>query len=88
MKHSEKHTILGVHITDRVKHVKQVQKLFTDFGCSIKTRLGLHDAADDYCSPNGLIILEVVGPASEVSAMVKALQAVEGVQVKKMVFGH
>ena len=40
----KKHLILGVHITNRVKHVPEVQKVLTEFGCSIKTRLGLHEA--------------------------------------------
>ena len=88
MKHSEKHTIVGVHITNRVKHVKQVQQVFTEFGCMIKTRIGLHEADEDFCSPNGLILLEVVGAAAETAKMVKKLQAIVGVQVKKIVFSH
>ena len=88
MAQTEKHTILGVHITDRVKHVKKVQQVFTECGCSIKTRLGLHDANENYCSPNGLILLEVLGSAKDVAGMVAQLRAIEGVDVKKMVFAH
>ena len=36
------HIILGVHITDRIGHVDPVQHLLTEYGCSIRTRLGLH----------------------------------------------
>ncbi len=83
-----KHVILGVHITDRVKHAERVQQVFTEHGCQIKTRLGLHDADESYCSPNGLILLEVVGGAKAVAALEQGLKAVAGVDVKKMVFRH
>jgi len=33
------HIILGVHITDRIKHVSSVQQALTEYGCYIKTRL-------------------------------------------------
>ncbi|MFA6175656.1 MAG: hypothetical protein WC765_03640 [Phycisphaerae bacterium] len=35
----DNHIILGVHITDRIKHVSSVQKALTEYGCYIKTRL-------------------------------------------------
>jgi hypothetical protein len=60
-----KKTILGVHVAQRTKHTAKVQKILSDYGCSIRTRLGLHDAGDGFCSPNGLILLEVVSKAAE-----------------------
>ena len=76
-------TILGVHVAQRTKQTAKVQKILTDFGCSIRTRIGLHDAYENVCSPNGLILLEVVSKAAELAA---ALARVPGVTVKKMVF--
>lgn len=76
-------TILGVHVAQRTRHTARVQKILTDYGCSIRTRLGLHDAGQGACSPNGLILLEVV---SEASALAAALAEIPGVSVKKMVF--
>ena len=76
-------TILGVHVAQRTKHTAKVQKILSDYGCSIRTRLGLHDAGDGFCSPSGLILLEVVSQAGELAA---ALAQVPGVAVKKMVF--
>ncbi|NCD21658.1 MAG: hypothetical protein EOL90_01790 [Spartobacteria bacterium] len=78
-----KRTILGVHVAQRTKHTAKVQKILSDYGCSIRTRVGLHDAGDGFCSPNGLILLEVVSQAGELAA---ALAQVPGVSVKKMVF--
>ena len=82
------HLIYGVHISNRVKSVPRVQHVFTEFGCSIRTRLGLHDVHDDYCSPSGMIVLEMVGAASEIRKFERKLKAIPGVEVKKMAFGH
>ena len=78
-------TILGVHVAQRTKHTAKVQKILSDFGCSIRTRVGLHDAGDGACSPNGLILLDVVDRAGELAA---ALAQVPGVVVKKMIFAE
>lgn len=78
--------ILGVHITDRVKKVSDVQSVLTTFGCSIKTRLGLHEVSDDFCSPNGLIILELTGSHEEFVKLENELLEIDGLDVKKMVF--
>ena len=82
MKNTKK-TILGVHVAQRTKHTAKVQKILSGYGCSIRTRIGLHDAGDGFCSPNGLHLLEVVSRAGELAA---ALGQVPGVADKKMVF--
>lgn len=78
-----KRIILGVHVAQRTRHTTQVQKVLTQFGCSIRTRLGLHETGESFCSPNGLILLEVVSRAGELA---RALARIPGVVVKKMVF--
>ena len=80
-----KKTILGVHVAQRTKHTAKVQKILSDFGCSIRTRVGLHEAGDGACSPNGLILLDVVDRAGVLAA---ALAQVPGVVVKKMIFAE
>ena len=82
------HIILGVHITDRIKHVKSVQELLTEYGCNIKTRLGLHEVDGKSCSPNGLLILELVGETTKCQQLTDKLDALEGVDVKQMIFDH
>ncbi|OQA01338.1 MAG: hypothetical protein BWY69_01398 [Planctomycetes bacterium ADurb.Bin401] len=85
------HIILGVHVSDRVKHIVGhggVQPILTEYGCYIKTRLGLHEAGKDFCSPNGLILLELAGDPKKGEELEKKLMSIEGVSVKKMVFEH
>ncbi|HNR36478.1 MAG TPA: hypothetical protein PKO36_14950, partial [Candidatus Hydrogenedentes bacterium] len=74
-----KHIILGVHITDRLRKVAEVQQLFSQYGCNIKTRLGLHEAAKDVCSPNGLVLLEMVGDEKHCLSIIDKLSAIKGV---------
>lgn len=85
---AKEHVILGVHITNRVKCVPDVQALLSKFGCSIRTRIGLHDVHDDYCSPSGMILLEMSGEKKAIKKLEKKLKAIGGVDVQKMVFEH
>lgn len=84
----EKHYILGVHITDRVDRAGNVQKIFTEYGCSIKTRIGLHHVTDNVCSPNGLILLELIGDEARCNELRDKLGAIAGIDVKTMTFDH
>jgi hypothetical protein len=83
-----RHIVLGVHITDRVHHAHQVQDLFTEYGCSIKTRIGLHEVSQKFCSPNGLVLLEMAGDETPVFEMIEKLNGIEGVDTQQMIFDH
>jgi hypothetical protein len=63
-----------------------VQRVLSKFGCSIKTRLGLHEVNDDYCSEQGIILLELSGTRDEAMKLENELLAIDGLNVKKMVF--
>lgn len=84
----KQHIILGVHITDRTHHVRSVQDALTEFGCNIRTRLGLHEADKGFCSTNGLLILEMTDDAATAKKLADKLNAIEGVEVKQMIFDH
>jgi metal-responsive CopG/Arc/MetJ family transcriptional regulator len=81
-----KHIILGVHVTDRMQEAGVVQKLLSQYGCSIKTRIGLHDVSENHCSTRGVILLEMFGDEAPIKELAKQLAAVKGVEVKRMVF--
>ncbi len=85
---NDDHTILGIHVTNRLKNAVDVQKVFTEYGCNIKTRIGLHDVDADVCSPSGVVLIEFFGSDDEATAMMAKLDEVEGVHVQKMAFGH
>jgi len=85
---NDDHIILGIHVTNRLKNAADVQKVFTEYGCNIKTRIGLHDVDANVCSPSGVVLIELFGSDDEATAMMAKLNEVEGVVVQKMVFGH
>ena len=67
------HIILGIHITDRLKNAVEVQKVFTEYGCNIKTRIGLHDVDANVCSPSGVVLIEFFGDDAEAGGMMAKL---------------
>ncbi|HZL64448.1 MAG TPA: hypothetical protein VFD50_05840 [Thermoleophilia bacterium] len=85
---NDHHIILGIHVSDRLKNAVDVQKVFTEYGCNIKTRIGLHDVDERSCSPSGVVLIEFFGSEDEAAAMMARLNAVDGVGVQKMVFHH
>ncbi|NLF43297.1 MAG: hypothetical protein GX587_11425 [Bacteroidales bacterium] len=80
--------ILGIFIHDRNKEAGKVQGVLTKYGCSIKTRLGLHEVSDDFCASSGLILLELVGDKNECTRLENDLLGIDGIQVKKMYFNE
>ena len=81
--------ILGVLIENRFEEIERVQSLLTEFGCIIKTRLGLHQQAEynEACTEKGLLILEMVKDSDDKARELKEkLSLIEGVEVKSMEF--
>jgi uncharacterized small protein (DUF1192 family) len=82
------HRIVGVHVTDRAIHAGEVQSILSKYGKNIRTRLGLHEVSEDAASPNGLLLLEVVGSNQEIDALSDELRRLKGIQVQSMFFSH
>ncbi|MDR2018316.1 MAG: hypothetical protein LBQ00_05530 [Syntrophobacterales bacterium] len=81
-----KRCVLGLLVTNRVENAQQIQKVLTDYGCNIKTRVGLHEATENLCSPTGLILLELFGDDKAYTEVEGKLKAIKGLQVQKMLF--
>lgn len=81
------YTVIGIHIPNRFKHATEVQKVLTEYGCNIKTRLGLHDVDKEYCATNGLLLLEMYGKESNLKEMLNKLRIIDGgIDVQQMIF--
>lgn len=78
--------IIGIHINQRAENAIRVQEVMTLYGCSIKTRLGLHEVFEGNCSQAGLILLELIGDPAECDRLEKALRAIDNIVVKRMDF--
>ena len=81
-----KRIVLGVQVTKRVQNVPLVQSILTEYGCNIKTRLGLHEVTDSSCSTIWLLIIETYGDEKLILEMEAKLKAVQGIVIQKMVF--
>jgi NADPH-dependent 2,4-dienoyl-CoA reductase/sulfur reductase-like enzyme len=78
--------ILGVMINDPAKGAEKIQGILTKYGCTIRTRLGLHDIDENYAIDTGLMLLELRGEMQEYLRLENELLALDGVEVQKMVF--
>lgn len=76
--------ILGVMVERDPEVIAAVQRIFTFYGCNIRTRLGVNEVF--YGMPAGLIILELTGDQKQRDLLEEELSQLNKVQVKKMVF--
>ena len=74
-------TVLVILVSRRDDKIIELQKILSQYGGIIKTRLGLHDISEGVDC--GLIILELVGGEKEKKeAFQKALQKHESIKFK------
>lgn len=75
--------IIGIRLVDRNHSAVEVQKVLTEFGCGIRTRLGLHDQEQSgVCSPSGILLLQLCCGLEEAKRLEKALLAIDGVKAQ------
>ena len=84
----DKRIILGIQLTNRMNDAPSFQEVITQFGCNIKTRIGLHNADGSICSGAGLILLEMFGDEDRINQLEDILRHTEGIKVQKMVFAE
>lgn len=78
-------TIVGIKIQDRFESSTEVQRVLTDYGCVIRTRIGLHGTNDCKCAIDGFVLLEVINDESAEEA-IKDLCNIDGIEIQKMKF--
>jgi hypothetical protein len=77
-----KKSILLVLIGNRKESAVKVQQILTGWGCTIKTRLGLHDGVLDNCSDSGLLILEICGTDEQNHELARKVSVLPSVSSK------
>lgn len=78
--------ILGVMLKQRVESSVKFQELLSEYGCYISTRIGLHTAGEDKCSPSGIVLLEVADGCEEKGGELENKLKKMELIVQKMVF--
>jgi len=76
--------VAGMMIRNRSDIISKVQKTFTSFGCTIRTRLGINEGL--YEEGTGLILLELTGENTEMNRLVSRLASIEHVSVGVIYF--
>jgi len=54
-------TIIGISLENRMETALEFQRIVTEYGCGIRTRIGLHPTMTDVCLNRGIVLLEVTG---------------------------
>lgn len=78
--------IMAIKVNGRVAIAPTVQEILTKYGCNIKTRVGFHEANEDQCSMDGILILQVCGEKTEIQDMFDELEKLDGVTPKFIEF--
>lgn len=78
-------TIIGIGVSNRKETSAKIQDVLTEFGCDIKTRLGLNDYKETECSYKGLILVDVPNRERAIE-LTKKLNIIENVTIKEMEF--
>ena len=71
-----------VVIDIRKQEAVTVQKILTEWGCFIKTRLGLHEGVLENCSEIGTIFMELAGNNEKHVELARKLNLLKGVHAK------
>lgn len=74
--------VIGIRMDNRTANAVNFQEALTKNGCKIKTRLGLHEASDEFCSNDGLIILQPCGEKKEIKKLLEDLNELDGITAK------
>ncbi len=82
----KKFRIAGILIKDRIKESGRTQKVLSEYGHLIRSRMGYHEVSDDICSRIGTIVLTLDGPEEEQINMINELKTIGGIEIKEMVF--
>lgn len=77
-----KRVIFLLSLSKRREAALEIQKILTEYGCIIKTRLGVHDVNNNCCEEGGLIILEIFGEKKLHNELEKKLKIVKGIKIK------
>ena len=84
----DKTVILGIKLSQRQISSLSFQKIVSEYGCNIKTRVGIHNVLDGKCSSTGVILLDLIGSDTEIKAIEDAIKKIPEVEVQKMIFNH
>lgn len=58
--------IIAIQLENRIEEAIKFQEILTEWGCDIRTRIGLHPIEEYHCVNSGIILLEVVNNINKI----------------------
>ncbi len=58
--------IIGISVENRREEAQKLQDILTEYGCYIKTRIGLHPMGEYKCLNYGIVLIEVIDKINEI----------------------
>lgn len=80
------YAILAVKVEERAAKAPDLQKILTEYGCIIKTRVGFHETDQEKCSMSGIILLHLFGDRKSFEELFEKIKEVDGVIPKFVEF--
>jgi hypothetical protein len=74
--------VIGIRMDNRLGNAAKFQEALTKNGCKIRARLGLHEASENACANDGMILLQPCGTKEEVECLLEDLNNLEGITAK------
>jgi len=74
--------VIGVRMDNRIGNAVKFQEALTKNGCKIRARLGLHEASENACAKDGMIVLQPCGEKEEVERLGRELNRIDGITAK------
>lgn len=74
--------IIGLRIAHRSANAVRLQEALTKHGCNIRMRVGMHETGGDFCSDDGVIMLQACGDQEAIGKMITDFNALDGVTAK------
>ncbi|MCM1338305.1 MAG: hypothetical protein NC191_01380 [Muribaculaceae bacterium] len=58
--------IIGISVENRSEEAGKLQEILTEYGCAIRTRIGLHPMGEYKCLNYGIVLIEVIDKVNEI----------------------
>ncbi len=58
--------IIGISVENRREEAQKLQEILTEYGCYIRTRIGLHPMGEYKCLNYGIVLIEVIDKINEI----------------------
>ncbi|MDR2009105.1 MAG: hypothetical protein LBQ22_01315 [Bacteroidales bacterium] len=74
------YNILGILVKETTAAGEKLQRLFSDYGCIIRTRIGLNRDEIE----GRIIIIDLHGDQTQINSLLENLNKIEGIEYKYM----